>query len=114
MIYLQIGAMALVLGVIILLHLHCSQLSSTWAQSTVFPKSFLLMCLHHPPCHHSTSSSIHIMLLHMNFSQLSGTWAGSDGGKGQERNSPEAETETSVIFAKFVSERIYMFAETQV
>ena len=50
----------------------------------------------------------------MNYSQLSGTWAGSDGGKGQERNSPEAETETSVIFAKFVSERIYMFAETQV
>ena len=112
--YLQIGAMALVLGVIILLHLHCSQLSSTWAQSTVFPKSFLLMCLHHPPCHHSTSSSIHIMSTYMNFSQLSGTWTGSDGGKGHERNSPEAETETSVIFAKFVSERIYMFAETQV
>ena len=54
------------------------------------------------------------MSTYMNFSQLSGTWAGSDCGKGQERNSPEAETETSVIFAKFVSERIYMFAETQV
>ena len=53
-------------------------------------------------------------ITYMNYSQLSGTWAGSDGGKGQERNSPDAETETSVIFAKFVSERIYMFAETQV
>ena len=54
------------------------------------------------------------MLLYMNYSQLSSTWAGSDGGKGQERNSPEAETETSVIFAKIISERIHMLAETQV
>ena len=53
-----------------------------------------------PPWHYSTSCSIHIMLTYLNYSQLSGTWAGSDGGKGQERNSPEAETETSAIFAK--------------
>ena len=50
----------------------------------------------------------------MNYSQVSSTWAGSDGGKGQERNSLEAETETSVIFAKIISERIHMLAETQV
>ena len=51
----------------------------------------------------------------MNYSQLSDTWAGSDGGKGQERNSPEAETETSVIFAKilYLKEFIF-FSETQV